>query len=141
MEVKSYIKEFEKLGFGLFVHFGLYSILGTGEWSKKIHHISDDIYEALAKEFNPKQDWAVEIVRLAKKAGCKYITLTTRHHDGFSLYDTCGLNSYDAPHAKCGRDLVKEFVSACRQEDIVPFFIILSWIGMKAPMKRIFLRI
>ena len=129
MIVKSYIKEFEKLGFGLFVHFGLYSILGTGEWSKKNHNLSDEEYEALTEQFNPNEDWAVELARVAKKAGCKYITLTTRHHDGFSLYDTCGLNPYDALHSKCKRDLVKEFVEACRKEDIIPFFYhtLLDW--------------
>ena len=52
----------------------------------------------------------------------KYMTLTTRHHDGFSLYDTCGLCDYDAPHYLNGRDLVREFVDACNEEGIVPFF-------------------
>ena len=49
--------------------------------------------------------WAKELVKTAKVAGCKYITLSTRHHDGFSLYDTQGLNDFDAPHSSCGRDL------------------------------------
>lgn len=129
MIVKEYIKEFEKLGFGMFVHFGLYSMLGTGEWTKHNLSITDEDYESLATQFEPKPDWAIELVRTAKNAGCKYITLTTRHHDGFSLYDTCGLNSYDAPHSKCGRDLVREFVDACREEGIIPFFYhtLLDW--------------
>lgn len=122
MIIKQYIKDFEKLGFGMFVHFGVYSILGTGEWSQKLLKISKEDYMPLAEEFNPKPDWAIELVRTAKNAGCKYITLTTRHHDGFSLYDTCGLNTYDAPHSKCGRDLVREFVDACNMEGIIPFF-------------------
>ena len=113
----------------MFVHFGLYSILGTGEWSKHSLNISDEAYESLKDRFEPKQDWAAELVKIAKNAGCKYITLTTRHHDGFSLYDTCGLNDYDAPHAKCGRDLIREFVDACNQEGIIPFFYhtLLDW--------------
>ena len=63
-----------------------------------------------------------------EKAGCKYITLTTRHHDGYSLYDTRGLNDYDAPHS-CGRDLVREFVDACNDAGIIPFFYhtLLDW--------------
>ena len=105
MIVKKYIQDFEKLGFGMFVHFGLYSVLGKGEWAKLSHSIPDADYEVLTKEFNPGREWAKELVRTAKGAGCRYITLTTRHHDGFSLYDTCGLNDYDAPHAACGRDL------------------------------------
>lgn len=122
MIVKQYIKEFEKLGFGMFVHFGLYSMAGRGEWAERLCPIPKEEYQALAEEFNPKPDWAKELVQTAKQAGCKYITLTTRHHDGFSLYDTCGMNTYDAVHAKCGRDLVREFVDECRKEDIIPFF-------------------
>jgi len=129
MIVKQYIKDFEKLGFGMFVHFGLYSMLGTGEWSKHSLDITDADYESLVAHFDPKPNWARELVKTAKGAGCKYITLTTRHHDGFSLYDTCGLNDYDAPHSKCGRDLVREFVDACNTEGILPFFYhtLLDW--------------
>jgi len=57
----------------------------------------------------------------ARSAGFRYVTLTCRHHDGFSLYDTRGLSTFDAPHA-CGRDLVAEFVDACREQGLVPFF-------------------
>lgn len=128
MIIRDYIKDFEKLGFGMFVHFGTYSVLGKGEWSKFMHSIPNAEYEALAKDFCPSENWASELVGSAKKAGCKYITLTTRHHDGFSLYDTCGLNDYDAPHF-CGRDLVREFVDACRAAEIIPFFYhtLLDW--------------
>jgi len=52
----------------------------------------------------------------------KYITLTTRHHEGFSLYDTCGLCNYDAPHSPAKRDLIKEFVEACNEDGILPIF-------------------
>lgn len=122
MIIEQRIKDFEKLGFGLFVHFGLYSMLGCGEWAKDALRIADDDYFPLSEQFNPKLDWATELVKTAKNAGCKYITLTTRHHDGFALYDTCGLSTFDAPHSKCGRDLIREFVDACRAEDIIPFF-------------------
>ena len=129
MIIEKYIRDFEKLGFGMFVHFGLYSVLGKGEWAKQCLGIPEKEYEALTGAFNPKPDWARELVKAAKGAGCKYITLTTRHHDGFSLYDTCGLNEYDGPHGVCGRDLVREFVDACREQDIIPFFYhtLLDW--------------
>lgn len=129
MIVKQYIKDFENLGFGMFVHFGIYSVYGRGEWSKHTLNVPTEEYEALAKEFDPKPTWASELVAAAKNAGCKYITITTRHHDGFSLYDTCGLNDYDAPHAKCGRDLIREFVDACNNQGIIPFFYhtLLDW--------------
>ncbi len=128
MIIKQYIKDFENLGFGMFVHFGLYSVLGKGEWAKKLLAISDEEYYKLAEDFHPEPDWADRLVTTAKRAGCKYITLTTRHHDGYSLYDTCGLNELDAPHT-CGRDLVREFVDACRRQDIIPFFYhtLLDW--------------
>ncbi len=129
MEVYSYIKDFEKLGFGLFVHFGLYSMLKKGEWTEYLHDIPVEEYEKLKNEFNPDKNWAKELVQMAKTAGCKYITLTTRHHDGFSLYDTCGLNDFDAPHSLAKRDLIKEFVDECNKENIVPFFYhtLLDW--------------
>lgn len=129
MIVKKYVQDFEKLGFGMFVHFGLYSMLGKGEWAKLSLQITDEEYEPLVKTFHPKPTWAKELAKTAKGAGCKYITLTTRHHDGFSLYDTCGLNDYDAPHSACGRDLVREFVDACREEGLIPFFYhtLLDW--------------
>ncbi len=129
MIIKQYIKEFENLGFGLFVHFGVYSVLGKAEWAKHIHQIAGGDYDQLIPQFQPKPDWATALVKTAKNAGCKYITLTTRHHDGFSLFDTCGLNTYDAPHSGCKRDLVREFVDACRNEGIIPFFYhtLLDW--------------
>ncbi|MBQ4099061.1 MAG: alpha-L-fucosidase [Clostridia bacterium] len=124
-----YVRNFEKLGFGLFVHFGLYSIIGKGEWAKRVLQIPDEKYENLTKKFKVKKNWARDLVKAAKKTGCKYITLTTRHHDGFSLFDTCGLNDYDAPHALCGRDLVREFVDECNANGIVPMFYhtLLDW--------------
>lgn len=129
MIVNEYIKRFEKHGFGLFVHFGLYSVHGKGEWAKYHLKMSDEEYDEAFRGFCPKADWAKELVATAKVAGCKYITLTTRHHDGFSLYDTLGLNDYDAPHSACKRDIVKEFVDACNAEGIIPFFYhtLLDW--------------
>ena len=126
----NYVERFEKLGFGLFVHFGLYSIVGKGEWYLHLNpNANSQEYEKLSKRFRVKKNWAKELIKTAKSAGCKYITLTTRHHDGFSLYDTCGLNGYDAPHSACGRDLIREFVDACNENGIVPFFYhtLLDW--------------
>lgn len=128
MIIEKRVKEFEKLGFGMFVHFGLYSVIGRGEWAKCTLGIPWDEYLKTLEIFNPNENWADELVFNAKIAGCKYITLTTRHHDGFSLYDTKGLNTYDAVHI-CGRDLIKEFVDACRKYDVIPFFYhtLLDW--------------
>ena len=128
MIIEQRIKEFENLGFGMFVHFGLYSVLAKGEWARHHVDIAPEEYDKLFYEFKPERDWAKKLVATAKAAGCKYITLTTRHHDGYSLYDTCGLNEFDAPHAM-GRDLVREFVDECRAQGIIPFFYhtLLDW--------------
>jgi len=128
MIVKEYIKRFEEMGLGMFVHFGLYSILGRGEWTKSTHNVPAEEYEPLMYRFSPKEDWARELAATAKKAGARYITITARHHDGFSLYDTCGLNDYDSVHG-CGRDLIREFTDAVRAEGIIPFFYhtLLDW--------------
>lgn len=122
MIVKQYIKDFEQLGFGMFVHFGIYSQQGKGEWLQALHGIPGEQYQKLAATFCPKEDWAAELAKTAREAGCKYINITTRHHDGFSLFDPCGLSTYDAPHSACGRDLIREFVDACRAEGLIPFF-------------------
>lgn len=116
------VAAFEKMGFGIFVHWGLYAQGGRGEWAQSVYNVPPDEYAKwmdtfTAEDFNPR-----ELAEMAKKAGAKYITLTTRHHEGFSLYDTCGLNEFDAPHSPAKRDLVREFVDACREFDIVPFF-------------------
>ena len=115
-----YIKRFEQMGLGMFVHFGLYSQLSRGEWVMQCHKMSKESYTPLKETFRPAG--MGEIVRTAKEAGCKYVCLTTRHHDGFSLYDTKGLSDYDAPHSPAKRDLVAEFVEECREANIVPFF-------------------
>ena len=122
MIVKQYIKDFEQLGFGMFVHWGLYSQLGKGEWVYYIENMNMDEYKNLKDTFTAEDFDAEKLVLTAKNAGCKYITLTTRHHEGFSLYDTCGLNEFDAPHSPAGRDLIREFVDACNKHDILPMF-------------------
>ena len=121
MIIEKRIKNFENLGFGMFIHWGLYSQLGKGEWVMHQGKIPPEEYSQLKYSFRPEKDWAIRLATTAKRVGCKYITLTTRHHDGFSLYDTCGLNNYDTV-STIGRDLVREFVDACRSVGIVPFF-------------------
>lgn len=116
------IAAFEKLGFGMFVHWGLYSQIGHGEWVQRIHELDREEYGKLFHTFTAEDFDAADLAKTAKSAGMKYITLTTRHHEGFSLYDTCGLNEFDAPHSPAKRDLVREFVDACREYDLIPFF-------------------
>ncbi len=119
---KQYILDFEQMGLGMFIHWGLYSQLGRGEWVFFNEKLDMNEYKKLADTFTAEDFDAEEIAKTAKAAGCKYITLTTRHHEGFSLYDTCGLNDFDAPHTPAGRDLIREFVDACNKYDIMPMF-------------------
>lgn len=121
----AYIANFEHLGFGLFVHFGLYAMLGRGEWvyaalpeEEKKKYFSPEF----AEKFNPAPDWADRLCSLAKKAGCKYVTITTKHHDGYCLFDTHGLTDWDCMHYGPHRDLMKEFVDACHKYGLLPIF-------------------
>lgn len=116
------VAAFEKFGFGMFIHWGLYSQMGQGEWIQNIGKIPMEEYQKLQNTFTASKFDAHKIAETAKAAGAKYITLTTRHHEGFSLYDTKGLNTFDAPHSPVGRDLIREYVDACNDVGIVPFF-------------------
>jgi alpha-L-fucosidase len=114
------VARFERMGFGMFVHWGLYSQIGRGEWAKNFQKIGTDEYMKLMKSFTAKDFSGREWARAAKRTGMKYITLTSRHHDGFSLYDTRGLSPYDVTHTPAKKDLIRDFVEGCRAEGIVP---------------------
>lgn len=108
---------FRDVKFGMFIHWGLYSILGRGEWVMFNERLSVSEYAKLAEgfkaeDFNPKA-WA----RTAKAAGMKYMVLTSRHHDGFCLFDSEG-NDFTAAKTAARRDFVKEYVEACRDEGL-----------------------
>ena len=103
--------------FGMFIHFGLYSVIGRHEWAMEMEGIPAAEYEKLAEQFNPKPNAAREWARLAKRAGMKYMVMTTKHHEGFCLFDT-EFTDYCAPKRACGRDLVAEFVEAARAEGL-----------------------
>ncbi len=100
--------------FGMFIHYGLYSQLGRNEWVMACENIPVKEYEKLADTFAPKEGCCREWAALAKKAGCKYMVLTTRHHEGFSLWDS-KVNPYNSVNYGPHRDIVKEFVEACRE--------------------------
>ena len=107
------VEAFTAMRYGMFVHYGLFSMLGRGEWVMNREQIAPSEMERLAQEFNPSKFDAEEICRLAVDGGMKYVVLTTMHHEGFRLYDTA-LTAFNAK-AVCGRDLVEEFVSAARK--------------------------
>ena len=103
--------------FGMFIHWGLYSVIGQHEWAKQVEGIPLLQYELLAKHFKPKSNAARDWARLAKAAGQKYMVMTTKHHEGFCHWDT-KLTDYCAPRQGPGRDLVREFVDAARAEGL-----------------------
>src|SRR6185437_2608640 len=101
--------------FGMFIHWGLYSVIGQHEWVKEQEGVPLLQYELLAKNFKPKPNAAREWARLAHRAGQKYMVMTTKHHEGFCNWDT-KLTDYNAVQQGPGRDLVREFVEAARAE-------------------------
>jgi alpha-L-fucosidase len=103
--------------FGMFVHFGLYSVLGRHEWAMAIENWPIPEYEKLADKFQPKPGAPKEWAKLAKAAGMKYMVMTTRHHEGFSLWNSKA-NPYNSVNYGPKRDIVKEFVEACRDNGL-----------------------
>ncbi len=104
--------------FGMFIHWGLYSILARGEWIMHWERIPVAEYERLAGQFNPVRFNADEWASIAADAGQKYLVITSRHHDGFSMYDTA-LSDYKVTNTPFGRDPIDELANACaRRADI-----------------------
>jgi len=103
--------------FGMFIHWGLYSVLGRHEWAMEEEGIPVSEYEQLAKKFNPKPNSPQAFAKLAKAAGQKYMVMTSKHHEGFCNFDTKFTN-YCAPKQAAGRDLLREYVEAARAEGL-----------------------
>jgi alpha-L-fucosidase len=108
------LRWWQEARFGMFVHWGLYSQLGRHEWVMNRERIPVQEYERLADTWRPKERPAREWARLARQAGMKYMVMTTKHHEGFCLWDT-RQTDYNAVKRGPGRDLVREYVEACRE--------------------------
>ena len=113
---------FQDAKFGLFIHWGVYSVLGDGEWVMNNQNISKSEYERLPKFFNPTEYDAEKWVLMAKNAGMKYITITSRHHDGFSMFDSNASDYNIVKKTPYGKDILKLLAEACRKHDIKLFF-------------------
>lgn len=103
---------FREARFGLFLHYGLYSLLGRHEWVQFRENIRVADYAKLARQFTAERFDADAIVRMALDCGMRYVNITTRHHDSFCLFKT-GQTEFQSLNTPCGRDLVGELAGAC----------------------------
>lgn len=114
--------------FGLFIHWGIFSIPGDAEWVMNNRNIPVKNYKRLMDFFNPLDFNAANWVSMAKNAGMKYITLITRHHDGFSMWDT-KYSDYNIMHTPYKKDIVKQIADECHKQGIQLFlyYSLLDW--------------
>jgi alpha-L-fucosidase len=113
---------FQDMRFGLFVHWGVYSVLADGEWVMNNRRITGADYEKLPAFFDPTAFDPVEWVGLVKAAGMKYVTITSKHHDGFAMFDT-KLSDWDVvDRTPYGKDVLKLLAEECHRQGIKLFF-------------------
>ena len=113
---------FRDAKFGMFIHWGVYSLLGQGEWVMQQRELPIGPYEWLATTFNPVKFDARAWVSLAKGAGAKYITITSRHHDGFSMFATRATPYNIVDWTPLKRDPLKELADECQRQGLKLFF-------------------
>lgn len=131
-------QEFREAGLGIFIHWGVYSMLGDGEWVLNNQDIDYKEYEKLAGGFCPAGFDAEEWVKAIKGSGAKYICFTARHHDGFSMFGS-EHTDYDITDATpFGRDIVKELAEACHKEGLRLhlYYSLIDWGREDAPRGR-----
>ncbi len=103
--------------FGLFIHWGLYALAARHEWVKNRERISDADYQKYFDHFDPDLYDPTVWAKLAREAGMKYFVVTTKHHEGFCLFDSA-YTDYKAPNTPAGRDLLRPMVDAFRDEGL-----------------------
>ena len=111
-------KEFAEDRFGVFIHWGIYSMFAQGEWYLQNAGLNRDEYAKAADAFYPHRFNAKEWVSTIKASGAKYICITTRHHDSFSMWDTAESDFNIVDATPYGRDILKELARECRRQDI-----------------------
>ena len=122
------IKWFAQDRFGLFIHWGIYAIPARGEWLRYYEKTTDEEYNKYFDQFNPTRYNPKEWAHICKAAGMKYAVLTAKHHDGFCLFDS-KYTDFKSTNTKCGRDLVREFLDAFRDEGLKVglYYSLLDW--------------
>lgn len=115
-------QEFQDMKFGMFIHWGVYSVLGDGEWVFHDRKLKLNEYERLPKFFDPEKFDAKTWVALAKAAGMKYITITSRHHDGFAMFDSKVSDWNIVQRTPYKKDPLKMLADECHRQGIKLFF-------------------
>ncbi len=123
---------------GMFIHWGLYALPARHEWVKNRERITDSEYQKYFDHFDPDRYDPKEWARMAREAGMKYFVITTKHHEGFCLWDSA-YTDYKAPNTPCGRDLLRPMVEAFRAEGLrVGFYhSLIDWHHPEFPVDRI----
>src|SRR5690242_8711509 len=122
-------RRFEDMKFGMFMHWGLYAIPGRGEWVKFTENIPHDAYKELRSQFNPTEYDADAWAQIMQEGGMKYVVITARHHDGFSMFDTRHGREWSIMNTPYAADPMKALAEACRKRGISLFFYysLLDW--------------
>lgn len=113
---------FRDAGFGMFIHWGVYSVIGDGEWVMENHKMSVADYEKVPPQFNPTEFDAAEWVALAKNAGMKYITITSKHHDGFAMFASRQSDWNVVDRTPYKKDPLKMLADECHKQGLKLFF-------------------
>lgn len=121
--------EFSEHRFGIFIHWGLYANYAQGEWYLEKGEINEADYARMKDGFYPSKFDAREWARIFKNAGARYVTITSRHHDGFSLWPTKVDDGYNIAETPFKRDVLGELASACREEGILLnfYYSLMDW--------------
>lgn len=122
------LRWFQEAKFGMFIHWGIYALLGKGEWIRNVGQIPDEEYQKLARKFNPKRFDPDAWAALAKAAGMKYMVITSKHHDGFCMWDT-QTTDYKVTNTPYGRDVLAMLHEAFEKQGIRVgyYFSIMDW--------------
>lgn len=131
-------KEFQDDKFGIFIHWGVYSMLATGEWTMTNKNLNYKEYAKLAEGFYPAKFSAKEWVSIVKESGAKYICITSRHHDGFSMFDSKYTDFTITKASPFKRDILKELADECEKQGIKLHFYYshIDWSREDAPWGR-----
>jgi alpha-L-fucosidase len=115
-------KWYQDAKFGMFIHWGIYSELADGEWVMEVRHMSGGDYQKLAPQFYPVKFDPKQWVSLAKAAGMKYITVTARHHDGFSMFETKQSDWNIVQRTPYAKDAIRMLADECHKQGLRIFF-------------------